>query len=152
METNVISAAISNSFDFPLGAASKRDLLALARWIEEDGSEGLLDVLVQHAQAITESSSKQEVPQVDQILLRTLCNLVKVGATPTAGEVLATASRSGISLNSTAKGVSNLLRDYDIVTMKSNGRKVYRTSLGALAVIQKDRRIDLGIETPDPVN
>ncbi len=122
-------------------------LLALASWIESHGARGLLAMLQEHALATIEAGREDTTPDADEILLRILADEIRAGRVPTSSDILGKAQgvdSTGFR-NWSARGVSEHLKRYGVVTHKSCGRKVYsRVTLESLRVIQESYSVDLG--------
>ena len=120
-------------------------ILAIAKWIEAEGIEGLHDLLLDHVTAVLEGDPGVAVPDVDAILLRTLARKVRWGESPTAGDILKTALEeepNGFT-RWTAHAVGRHLRQYGLQTTKTNGRWVYRPDEAQLAEIELAYGIEL---------
>src|SRR5262249_32018547 len=68
-------------------------LLALAALVQECGVKGLLPLVQRHAKGVIDANRDDAVPEADEVLLEVFVELVKRGACPTAGEVLAGAKQ-----------------------------------------------------------
>lgn len=123
-------------------------LLAIASWFEDHGVQGLLSLMQSHALAMIESAKDHSTPPADELLLRTLANLVMRGDRPTAKEILQAASLedSNTFQRWSPKGVAGHLQRYGIITAKSHGRHEYKPSTDDLTRIEKNYGIDLGLE------
>jgi hypothetical protein len=129
-------------------------LLALAGWVQENGADGLLPLMQQHAQATVETAKDDQVPDADEVLLEVMTEFVKCGSQPTPGEILARARDRDASTFDKwiAATVSRRLKTYGIATpKKSHGERRYKdVTSQAMLRIQKHYGIDLGITDPHP--
>ncbi|MCE5303087.1 MAG: hypothetical protein LLF97_08270 [Planctomycetaceae bacterium] len=123
-------------------------LLALASWIESHGARGLLKLLQEHALRSIDANKDEQTPDADETLLRILTDEIRMGMTPTPGDILAkaqTVDAAGFKMWK-ARGVSEHLKRYGAVTHKSCGRKVYKVTLETLRTIQTSYGVDLGVD------
>ncbi len=123
-------------------------LLALAAWIESHGAHGLLRLLQEHALATIDAGREDVTPDADETLLRILADEIRMGNTPTPGDILAKAQATDAAGFKTwkARGVSEHLKRYGAATHKTCGRKVYKVSLESLRTIQASYGVDLGFD------
>lgn len=123
-------------------------LLALALWIERDGTAGLLKLVQNHAQRTIEANRDDQTPDTDEVLLRTLADLLRAGQQPTPSEVLKQAAEGEPDLLNrwSARGVSRVLGRYNLKTRSTNGRRIYGSDLLAdVKRIARTYRLDLGV-------
>lgn len=125
-------------------------ILAIASWIDECGGEGLLESLQQYALESIEAACEDSIAFVDEVLLRVLAEAVVAGDTPKASQVLERARivEGNLFKNWTARGVSEHLKRYGLVTHKSNGTPLYnRVTEGQLRQIADSYNLDLGFSS-----
>jgi hypothetical protein len=123
-------------------------LLALAWWIETQGANGLLSLMQRFALASVEGAKDDQIPDADETLLEVLGEKLRLGASPTPGEILEQAKVIDAATFDrwTARTISNRLKPYGIIARKIDRRREYRdTTLADLARIQRHYGIDLGI-------
>ena len=120
-------------------------LLALASWLETEGTGGLYQMLVDHATRTIAESRDDQVNDADATLLRIVYRAVGALEHPTAKEVLATAQESEPTTfkNWTARAVANHLRRYGITTDKTMGKRLFRPEPSDLEHVAKTYGIDL---------
>ncbi len=127
-------------------------LLALAAWLESEGARGLLAMMQTHALRSIDAAKDDQVAEADEILLRMLAEARAREEQPQAKDLLAVAQDVDLNMfkNWTAKGVANALRRYNVRTMITAGRRVYRTPLVELRRIGQRYGLALGSEVgPD---
>ncbi|MCY2929853.1 MAG: hypothetical protein NTV86_10240 [Planctomycetota bacterium] len=128
-------------------------LLALAAWIEAAGACGLSEIVKQHALDCIDAGRNDQVPDADEVLLRTVADMVRGGEVFTAGDILTAVQGHDANLFGRWMGrtVSNRLKLYGIPPARksTNGRRVFDVSLGHLALVQQNYGIDLDIACPD---
>ncbi|MBM3983581.1 MAG: DUF3631 domain-containing protein, partial [Planctomycetes bacterium] len=124
-------------------------LLALAAWFDEQGSDGLLKMMQDHARASVASAKDAAVPEADETLLELLAARVLAHDPPTSGELLESAKLRDEATfkNWHAKTVATRLKTYGIaVPTKVNGERRYRDVTPAqLKRIQDRYGIELGM-------
>lgn len=124
-------------------------LLALAAFVEQEGADGLLRLVQEHALEVIEGARDEQIPERDQTLLKALADAVRSGERPTPGELLERAKTSepdGFG-RWTPRAVSEYLKRYGLTTCKTDGRKRYsRVSLADLERVQISYGVDLGID------
>jgi hypothetical protein len=124
-------------------------LLALAGWLEEHGSDGLLPLVQEHARETVANAKDDAVPEADEILLELLTARVVDHYPPTSAELLKSAQeRDPITFKLwTPNGVTRRLGAYGITTPKKvNGERRYRDVLPAqLEEIQAHYGVSLGL-------
>ena len=123
-------------------------LLALASWVEDHGAKGLLAMMQGFATASNESAEDEQTPDCDEVLLRTLAEVVRAGLSPIAKDVLEKAKETEPQTfaNWSAKGAANALRRYGVETRKTHGRRSYgHVTLGDLQRVQMTYNMDLGL-------
>lgn len=122
-------------------------ILALADLTQEAGAEGLLNLLQEHALRSVEASQEETIPAHDEVLLQILVERLRLGVSPTPGEVLegAAAREPHLFTKWSAEAVSNHLKRYGLSTQRSNGRRIYSARLlKELLRVEKTYGIDLG--------
>ena len=123
-------------------------ILSLAAWVEESGADGLLATMQDFALESVEASKTDQMPDCDEILLKALVGMRKMGEQPTAKEVLAKACEDDPKTFESwgAKGAATALKRYGIQTVKSQGRRHYgRVSVDALRQVQTTYGFELGL-------
>lgn len=131
-----------------------RPLLSIAGWLEENGAAGLCNRVRTFALKAIDDGRDDQTPEADELLLRTLANLIRAGDPPRPSDVLRIAREAEPEplRYMTAKGVANTLRQYGLRTTKSNGEKRYtHVSIEDLERVQERYGIDLGIEHAEHV-
>ena len=108
-----------------------------------------------HAQASIDESRDDATPDHDETLLRLLADAIRIGDTPTAGEILHAAQRQDARTFDkwTARAVGSHLKRYGLTTNKTSGRRLYsRVTLSDLRAIQTNYQVELGFdeELTDP--
>jgi hypothetical protein len=134
-------------------------LLALAAWVDCERSKrrhrGVQDVgptvpmlhprLLDYARGVCEGAGESLLPEEDFLLLWTLTDNAVRGYEPTCKAILETARRvdpealRGIS----SRRVAEILKRYDLVTQRTNGRRIYRSALDQLRKIETRYGVDL---------
>jgi hypothetical protein len=125
-------------------------ILGLAAWLDENGADGLLRIMQEHAARSIDLNRDDAVPDADEVLLRLLADAVMAGinAALTREELLRRAVERDPSVFSkwSGRGVSNTLKRYGIATTKSNGQRTYRDVTPAQLVrVQTSYGVDLGL-------
>ncbi len=124
-------------------------LLSLANWIESNGARGLLALVQNHAQTTIDESRDDATPDHDETLLRLLADAVRIGDTPSAGDILDSAKQQDTRTFDkwTARAVGSHLKRYGLTTNKTGGRRIYgRVTLGDLQQIQTTYNVELGFD------
>lgn len=143
-DNSVVPAAISNR-----NRELWQPLLALAAFVEEEGAEGLLNLVQGHAQDTAETASQEQAPEADEAVLEALASLVLAGSAPTSGQILERARQADPSLldNWVPNTVTQRLGNYGLATPKKvGGKRAYRSVLPTLLRIQERYGLDLGID------
>ena len=123
-------------------------LMALAAWVDEAGERGLLAIIQDYATNLIESSKDDATPDADETLLRILASEIQGGAAPTPGDILKKAKELEPEMFQRwqARGVSNALKRYSLLTNRSNGDRVYGSVTRAdLRRVQQSYGVDLGV-------
>jgi hypothetical protein len=113
-----------------------------------------LKLLQDHALEVIDAGRDDATPDADETLLRILTEEIRLGGIPSPGDVLAKAQAEDAAgfKQWSAKGVSEHLKRYGVVTFKSHGRKVYaRTSLESLQAVQTSYGVSLGFDDKNKV-
>lgn len=120
-------------------------ILAIARWLEEEGVDGLYSIVLRHAEKILEQGKAYAVPDSDAVLLRELARMTQGSEYPTAKQILEAARVAEPECFSswTARGAARHLRQYGLEPTKSNGRWLFRTTQQKLAEIQAVYNVEL---------
>ncbi len=127
-------------------------ILAMAKLIEEAGMDGLVETVQAHALKSIDSAHEEIVPEVDEILLRLLRQMLrdkKWGVT--AGELLeaAIAEEPSLFTKYTARGISAVLGRYGIRAERSGGKRLFRPTEEQWKAIERAYGIDLGFTQSD---
>ena len=127
-------------------------ILAMAKLIENAGMKGLVEAVEQHALKFIESSQEEIVPEVDEVLLRTLRQMLEdkpYGVT--AGDVLEAANEEEPSLFSryTPRGIAAVFKRYGIQSRPSGGKRYYRPDENRWKAIETSYGIDFDLKGPD---
>ncbi|MDV6030481.1 MAG: DUF3631 domain-containing protein [Phycisphaera sp. RhM] len=120
----------------------------LLRIVAHAGDHDAVRLLVDHAQRMTEAGADDATPEADPGLLLALYRLRREGETPTPGEVLERAKQIDPDSFSefSPRGVSAILKRYDVTTTKTMGRKVFKTVPETIADIGLRYGYDIGSE------
>lgn len=123
-------------------------ILALAKFVEDAGMDGLVETVETHVAKSIASANDEVVPEVDEILLQLLRQQVR--AKPwgvTAGEILASAKNEEVALFSrySARGVSAVYGRYGIRAQRSGGKRYLRPTEEQWKTIEESYGIDLGL-------
>lgn len=126
-------------------------ILAMAKLIENAGMEGLVEAVEQHALKSVESSQEDIVPEMDEVLLRTLKQMLEdkpYGVT--AGDVLEAASMDEHSLFShyTPRGVAAVFKRYGIQSRPSGGKRYLKSDEKQWQAIEASYNIDFALKGP----
>lgn len=125
-------------------------LLALAAWLQERGSDGLLGLVQCHARASVAGAKDDAIPEADEVLLELLAERIRAIDPPTTAELLAAAKlRDEVTFKMWhPKTVSARLKNYGIApSPKANGERRYRDVTPAqLAQIQQRYGVELGCQ------
>ncbi|UCE50769.1 MAG: DUF3631 domain-containing protein, partial [Phycisphaerales bacterium] len=116
-------------------------ILAMARFVEDAGADGLLEILKEYALKSSKATNDDMVPESDEILLQLLKQ--EVAEKPwgiTAGELLekAKAENPAIFSRYGARGVGAVLNRYGIKSDRSGGESC--GSVGARSHTSQERR------------
>ncbi len=127
-------------------------ILAIATVVEEAGMDGLVDDVKRHAVKSIESAHEDAVPELDEMLLRTLKQMLEDrewGVTP--GELLQTVSAAEPSLGAryTPRGISTILTRYGIKTKRTDGKRLLRVSNKQWKAIEQSYGIDMEFDDVD---
>ncbi len=125
-------------------------ILALAKWFDSNGVDGLFDLVHGFARSSIESKPEdQGVPQEDEILLRLLAEARLEGERPKPSEILDRARNAAGRLFKSMEPceVTWRLKRYGIPTsIKISGRRDFRNvTLDMLRQVQVQYRLDLGV-------
>ncbi|MEZ6119149.1 MAG: hypothetical protein R3C28_21620 [Pirellulaceae bacterium] len=128
-------------------------LLALAAWIEESGMSDLLPMMQDHAKLVIHDSQDETTDDQDETLLRILAECIQLGKKPQPKDILEQAKLHDPGFSSwSPKAVATHLRRYEVITNKSNGKKIYsQTSLDQLVAIETNYGMDLGLDSDEEV-
>ena len=127
-------------------------MLAMAKLVEDTGMGGFVGEVEQHAAKSVESLNEDVVPEVDEVLLRLLRQMLEDKSWGvTAGELLQAANAEEPSLFSryTARGIAAVLNRYGIRSHRSGGKRYYRTTEEHWRSIERSYGIDLGLAQPN---
>lgn len=126
-------------------------ILAMAKLIENAGMDGLVEAVERHALKSVESSQEDIVPEVDEVLLRTLRQMLDdkpYGVT--AGDVLKAANEEEPSLFShyTPRGVAAVFKRYGIHSQPSGGKRYLKPNETRWQAIEASYSIDFALKGP----
>jgi len=112
-------------------------LLALARWLEDHGADGLHTLVSDHALRSIDAARTEQAPDHDAVLLQALADELRGHGLPAPGDILTRAQEAEPNLFKTwtTRAVSTHLRRYGVETTRSNGRRVYRVDPADLTTI-----------------
>lgn len=124
----------------PTSSLSNRDAELwgpLLRIAAHAGDDAAVRLLVEHAERMTAAGADDASPEADPGLLLALYRLRLDGLTPTPGDVLERAKviDPDTFTDFSPRGVSAILKRYDVTTTKTMGRKVYKTAPETIADI-----------------
>lgn len=127
-------------------------ILAIATLVEEAGMDGLVDEVERHAVKSIESAHEDAIPELDEMLLRTLKQMLEDkewGVTP--GELLQVVSAVEPSLVAkyTPRGISTILTRYGIKTKRTSGKRLLRVSSKQWEAIEQSYGIDMEFDDVD---
>jgi hypothetical protein len=125
-------------------------VLAIAGWLEERGAAGLLEMMQAYAQETIDLNRDDQVPDVDELLLRLLADSVMGGFNDglTPAELLRRANEREPSIFAkwSTRGIASTLKRYGIQARQSHGTRTYRdVSPFHLAEIERRYGLDLGL-------
>jgi len=125
-------------------------ILAMAGWLESCGAGGLLGMMQTYAAAVIDANREDQVPDVDELLLRLLADSVMGGFNDglTPAELLRRANEREPSIFAkwSTRGIAWALKRYGIQTKASHGTRTYRdVSPFHLAEIERRYGLDLGL-------
>ena len=128
-------------------------LLAIAAWLQDQGCDGLLELMQKHALATIDSGKSEQTSDADETLLRILARAVRLGQRMTPSEILAEAQESepAVFKGWWPRSVTARLKSYGIPTpRKSGSRREFRdVRPEVLLQIQSSYGIDLDFLPPD---
>jgi hypothetical protein len=124
-------------------------ILVLAKFLESEGAEGLLEHVRNHADSSLAQAQQEAIPEADEVVLRLLCEMMdqqRHGVT--AGDILSRAKSEHEMLFKmySAKGIGNILGRYGIKSDRSGGKRLFRPSDQQLTDIQNSYGIALQLE------
>lgn len=129
-------------------------ILSIATLIEDAGLKGLVADVEQHAIKSVESAHESAMPEIDELLLRTLKQMQEDRPWGiTAGEVLRTAKEIEPVLLArySERGVGAVLNRYGIKSRPSGGRKYFRPGEKQWKAIEESYGADFELKEPDEV-
>ena len=106
-------------------------ILALAKFVQDAGMDGLVETVEEYALKCIETASDDIVPEVDEILLRHLKQLLEDRPWGlTAGEVLEAAKEEEALLFArySARGVGAVFNRYGIKSHRSGGKRYFKAT------------------------
>jgi hypothetical protein len=127
-------------------------ILAIATLVEEAGFNGLVADVEQHAIKSMESAHESAMPEIDELLLRTLKQMQEDGLWGvTAGEVLRTVkeTESALLAKYSERGVGAVFNRYGIRSRPSGGRKYFRPDEKQWKAIEESYGIDFELKESD---
>jgi len=127
-------------------------ILGLAKLVEDAGMEGLVETVEKHALKSIQSAHEDIVPEVDEILLRLLRQMLEDkswGVTPSELLQAAVAEEPSLFTRYTARGISAIVGRYGIKAERSGGRRLLRATEERWKAIEQSYGIDLESSGPD---
>lgn len=130
-------------------------ILAIATMVEEAGMDGLVTEVERHAVRSIESAHEDVIPELDELLLRTLKQMLEDkmwGVTP--GELLQTINTDEPSLCAryTPRGISTILSRYGVKTERTGGKRLLRVDEQQWKAIGQSYGIDLTLDEAQETN
>jgi len=127
-------------------------ILAMATLVEKAGMDGLVEEVQRYAVKSIESAHEDAIPELDEMLLRTLKQMLEDrewGVTP--GELLQTVSAAepSLSVRYTPRRISTILTRYGIKTERTGGKRLLRVSSRQWKAIEESYGIDMGLDEVD---
>lgn len=124
-----------------------RPILAMAKFVEDAGADGLLEIMKEYALQSAQSTNDEIVPESDEILLQMLKQ--QVAEKPwgiTAGELLEKAKEEHPVIFSRygARGIGAVLNRYGIKSHRTGGKRYFRPNDSQWQAIEASYGIDLG--------
>ncbi len=127
-------------------------ILAIAGWLEERGAVGLLSMMQAYAQQTIDLNREDQVPDVDELLLRLLADSVMGGFNDglTPAELLRRANEREPSVFGkwSTRGIATTLRRYGIQARQSHGTRTYR-DVSPFHLVEIERRYGLDLGLPE---
>ena len=120
--------------------------MPLLRIASHTGDDGLVELLAKHASEMVAASAGDKAPDADPVFLSALYRLRRRGELPTPNDVLDEAREieQGCFESFRPRGLSNVLKNYDITTDRSNGKRVYRTEIANIIKAAENYGYELG--------
>ena len=127
-------------------------ILGIAKLVENAGMDGLVETIERYALKSVASAQEHIVPEVDEILLRLLRQMVmdrQWGVT--AGDVLQAAKEEEPALFAryTSRGVGAVFNRYDIRSRPSGGKRYFRPDERQWKAIEQSYGIDFELQEQD---
>ncbi len=127
-------------------------ILAMAKLVEDDGMEGLVETVERHALKSIESAHEETVPEADEVLLRLLRGMLRDKPWGVrANEVLqaAIAEEPSLFTKYTARGVAAVFNRYSIKSRRSGGKRYFSATESQWKAIEQSYGLDLALEGSD---
>lgn len=124
-------------------------IIAIAKLMQDNGVNGLIDVVEEHIAKSLESRNDDVVPEADEIVLRLLKE--ELDDNPmgiTASELLVKAKEEdgSLFLRYSPRGIGAILNRYGIKSHRSGGKRYYSPTNTQFRAIEESYGIDLGVE------
>lgn len=121
-------------------------ILAIATLIEDAGLQGLVAEVEQHAIKSMESAHEDAIPELDEVLLRSLRRMLgdkPWGITPGALLEAVVAEEPSLCPRYTPRGISTILTRYGIKTERTGGKRLLRVDDHQWRAIEASYGVDL---------
>jgi len=130
-------------------------ILAMAKLVEEAGMGGLVEEVERHALKCIDVAHEDTIPELDEVLLRTLKQMLEDkawGVSP--GELLQMVKEEESSLCAqyTPRGISTILNRYGIKTGRTGGKRLLKVSEEQWKAIEESYGIGFRFDGSDETN
>ena len=131
-------------------------LLAIGAWFEKAGIDGLIELLLTTADSSIRDTATLRTPEAEETILSVLSEFIREGIVldgnertyqPISAEILQICKQRapGLFEKWSPTGIATRLRTYGVSSIKSGGRREFRTRLEQLRDIQERYGIDLDL-------
>jgi putative DNA primase/helicase len=130
-------------------------VLAIATVIEEAGLKGLVAEVERHAIKSMESAHEDAIPELDEVLLRSLRRMLEDkpwGITPGALLEAVIAEEPSLCPRHTPRGISTILTRYGIKTGRTGGKRLLRVDDHQWKAIEASYGVDLTADGSEEAN
>jgi hypothetical protein len=130
-------------------------ILAIATLIEEAGMEGLVSEVERHAIKSMDSAHEDAIPELDEVLLRSLRRMLEDkpwGITPGALLEAVIAEEPSLCPRHTPRGISTILTRYGIKTGRTGGKRLFRVDNRQWKAIEASYGVDLTADGSEEAN